>query len=66
MALEAGELDLIREADAVRKVGTHQARVEANLSEVGHICEQFKRRLSAIRGLDWILSNERLLNIAVG
>ena len=79
MALEAGELDFIREAvretvessleklaqmvakqfveirsdiqdiqDAVRKVGTHQARVEANLSEVGHICEQLKRRLSAI------------------
>ena len=79
MALEAGELDLIRETvqdavessqeklaqmvakqfveirsdiqdvqDAVRKVGTRQAQVEADLSEVGHTCEQLKRRLSTM------------------
>jgi len=79
MALESGELDLIRDTvrdaiessqeklaqmvakqfveirsdiqdvqDAVRKVGTRQVQVEADLSEVGHTCEQLKRRLSTM------------------
>ncbi len=90
MALEASELDLIRETirdaiessqenlaqmvarqfieirsdiqnvqDAIRKVGTRQAQVEADLSEVGHICEQLKRRLSIIH--DGMGTADRLL-----
>ena len=77
MALDAGELDLLREtirdavessqeklaqmvarqvveirADiqevqaSVRKVGSRQAQVEADLAEVGRTCELLKRRMS--------------------
>lgn len=32
--------------DAVRKVGTRQVQVEADLADVGHNCDLIKRRLS--------------------
>ncbi len=91
MALDAGELDLIRESvrdaiessqenfaqmvarqfveirsdiqavqDAIRKIGTRQAQIEADLSEVGHICEQLKRRVSIIH--DGMGTADRLLH----
>jgi predicted RNase H-like nuclease (RuvC/YqgF family) len=91
MALDAGELDLIRETvrdaiessqenfaqmvarqfveirsdiqavqDAIRKIGTRQAQIEADLSEVGHICEQLKRRVSIIH--DSMGTADRLLH----
>lgn len=91
MALDAGELDLIRETicdaiessqenlaqmvvrqfvevrsdiqnvqDAIRKISTRQAQVEADISEVGHICEQLKRRLSVIH--DGMGTADRLLH----
>ncbi len=91
MALDAGELDLIRETvhdaiassqenfaqmvarqfvevrsdiqnvqEAIRKVSTRLAQVEADISEVGHICEQLKRRLSIIH--DGMGTADRLLH----
>ena len=91
MALDGGELDLIRETihdaiessqenfaqmvarqfvevrsdiqnvqDAIRKISTRQAQVEADISEVGHICEQLKRRLSIIH--DGMGTADRLLH----
>lgn len=91
MALDASELDLIRETvhnaiessqenfaqmvarqfvevrsdiqnvqDAIRKISTRQAQVEADISEVGHICEQLKRRLSIIH--DGMGTADRLLH----
>ena len=91
MALDAGELDLIRETvhnaiessqenfaqmvarqfvevrsdiqnvqDAIRKISTRQAQVEADISEVSHICEQLKRRLSIIH--DGMGTADRLLH----
>lgn len=91
MALDGGELDLIREAvrdaiessqenfaqmvtrqfvdirsdiqnvqDEIRKISTRQTQVEADISEIGHICEQLKRRLSIIH--DGMSTADRFLH----
>ena len=40
--------DIQNVQDEIRKISTRQTQVEADISEVGHICEQLKRRLSII------------------